>query len=90
MQSPAPQKGFTHVLVLIILLLGIAAGVYLVKTSQIFKTKAIGVDPVVLLDNTNANTYSYGSSGQILKKDSQGNYVSTSKTVRVHISVPSR
>lgn len=37
---PPNQKGIAHILLIIILILGIIAGVYLVQKTQIFKPKA--------------------------------------------------
>lgn len=71
------QHGVVHFLVLGLLLLGLVAAVYLVQNKQIFKSKASS-ETVTLTD----------SNGQVLPKDSSGNYTVSSRTVNVHIIVP--
>ncbi len=39
------QRGFTHLVVLLILLVGVVTGIYLVQHTQIFRPKAAYLDP---------------------------------------------
>jgi hypothetical protein len=46
------QSGIVHILMLLILLTGIIAGVYLVKQAQIFQPKAYNVSNVIFTNSS--------------------------------------
>ncbi len=73
------QKGIIQYLVLIILFIGIIAGLYLVQTKQIFRPKAGGGGPIM---------FQYSSGNPLPNDPTQNLPVSNSLDVQVQLNVP--
>ena len=68
------QKGAAHIFLIFLLLVGLIAGVYLVKNPVVFKSRAYDSGEIKFVD-TNKQSFKDNSGDYIFEKDIEGNLV---------------